>query len=126
MARTTLEDKIRERNELARGYLGYEDADLEDLNKGELLAFAMAAGLGAHRGLSKQNIIAILEGDQSPVSSPIDDVRDKMIAFIKLYWERIKSQLPEQCEGDCYACSDLKVLACFAENKENLFKGKRR
>jgi hypothetical protein len=122
LAKVTLEEKIKARNAAARGYLSSGDPDIEEYNFGELLQVAKNAGLGAHRGLSKNDLIDIIDGERRPSANPVDEVRDKMMSFVRLYWERIKHQMPEQCEGDCYQCSDLKVLACYAENQENLFK----
>lgn len=122
MAKVTLEEKIKARNEAVREYLAAGDPDLVEYSYGEVLQILQDAGLSAHRGLSKNDLVDILDGERRPSANPVDVVRDEMMSFVRLYWERIKHQMPEQCEGDCYQCSDLKVLACYAENQENLFK----
>ena len=121
MARQT---KVSERNELARIYLlqGTEP-ELEGMNKGELLEFCKHVGIQAHRGRDKADLIKLLEGKgKAGYKSPLDPMRDRLIAFMKLYWERVKHQLPNQCDGNCYGCGDIKVLACFRENRDHLFK----
>ena len=126
MAATTSK-KIEERNEAARKYLcDGEKPELEDLSKGELLAACRHNEEPAHRGMSSQDLIRILEGrDVRRRAFSVDEIRNALIGFLHLYWDRIKNQLPEQCDGDCYHCGDAKVLACYRDNREHLFKDRK-
>ena len=105
------------------GYLrGKGPPDLESTNKGELVAICAHVGLAGHRGMSREELRALLEGTSTEEqSSPVNGVRDRTVAFLKLYWELVKNQLAEGCSGNCYDCSDAKALACFRENADHLF-----
>lgn len=119
-------NKAEERCTLAYSFVRKDDIQLEDLNKGELLAICSHIGEPAFRGLSKTDLVQITEGRRiKPVIPPLDRLRDKLIAFIQLYWDSIKYQLPAGCTGMCYQCSDMKMLVCYTENREHLFKSRR-
>lgn len=116
--------KIELRNEAAREYLlGEETPNLEDARTGELLEICRHVGLSAHRGMGREALVEVLEGEGDPERSQVDVVRDKLGVFVRMYWERIEQQIEsmEGCTGDCYGCSDAKTVACFLENAENLF-----
>jgi hypothetical protein len=114
--------KIELRNDKAKEYiLGDGVPALGDACLGELLELCRHVGLSAHKGMGTEAIVALLDGEEDPEASPVDKVRDRMGVFMKLYWDRVTHQLPDGCDGDCYKCSDVKVISCFRENAGNLF-----
>ena len=88
-----------------------EGKELLSLSRNELVAFCREAGFpSAHRGLSKELLIGLLEGISSPadLSNPIDVFREEVMGFIANNKERLQLT----CHGDCRLHSAAKVIQC--------------
>ncbi len=88
-----------------------EGKELLSLSRNELVAFCRQAGFEkAHKGLSKETLIGLLEDiiDPSELTNPIDAFREDVMGFIASH----KGQLQLTCHGDCQQHSAAKVLQC--------------
>ena len=95
---------------------------VDALNKTELVTVLQEAGFRAHRGMKREHLVkAVLKG-VSPAGgrNPLDVKRDVIIEFLELNWEKVRSQLTVRCDGNCYNCSDIQVLACWDNSKSVL------
>ena len=89
-----------------------EGMELLDLSRNELVSFCKEAGFAvAHKGLSEETLIGLLEGIRDPSEigpNPIDDMRKQVMDFIATGGD----QLQLTCHGDCRLHSAAKVAQC--------------
>ncbi len=98
---------------------------LEDLNDSELWEMARLQILASwgitsrlKRGLSRDRVIAIIEGNLAPHASEMAmDTRLKLQEWIAKSWEMVNSQLPctGKDRGKCsiYECPEGRHLRCY-------------
>lgn len=93
-----------------------------DINKTELVQLLAEIGIRANRGMSRKALIECVRTTLPPKDdgNPFDRERDIIIAFLKKYWDKVKSQLDVKCHGRCYEHSDMQVLACYLNSKNVL------
>ncbi len=96
--------------------------DYDNLNHTELAEICRKAGfLHVHRGIPREDLIRILEGDEEIADSyaqdPVNEYRDAMLHMQEL-WPTIRKQLGA-CASEyyaCWLCPAARVLYCIAEN----------
>lgn len=111
---------------------------LSMVNNSELIAIAQAnefpgmPTVGASKGMPRSELIKLLVEfkpvDMADVEALLP-VRQKIEAFVKRYWTRLKGQAPDpQCpecihgkedRGVFVRCSDVGVAMCYLKNKEH-------
>lgn len=98
------------------------DYNYDNLNLTELAELARQHGsLGAHRGIGRKGLIALIEGraDSSDYpKDPADDEREGMMRM-KEEWAEVYNQL--RCSNENYACWDCpaaRAVACAIEECE--------
>jgi len=102
--------------------------ELDEMNLSELVLLAQDEEPSAHRGLGREALISIAEGEE--VTLPVrevDRVRLYIMEFILDHWTQVKPLLdcPAQTKAPraCFSCTDIQVAECALENKK-LFFGK--
>ena len=107
----------------------------EDINDSELITLCMYTygttikrdtemWLVVHRGVARDDLIAMIRGDLLPQELDIDPIhrkRQKIALFIYENWRYIWSQI--SCNTCCWECPDAKVLECFLENEKDMLGG---
>ena len=94
--------------------------EYKNLNNTELVAICRRAGyVRAHRGLKREELIRLLEGEATEDSfepDPINEYRDAML-HMQERWPIVRRQLPCALEFfACWHCPAGRVLYCIAEN----------
>jgi hypothetical protein len=81
------------------------------LSKNELVSMTELAGIrGAHKGLSKEDLVQLLEGTRVPTTDPVDELRNEVMGFI----EKNRSHITLACDGNCYNHNWAKVIQCHS------------
>lgn len=99
----------------------------DDLNKTELVALALRDGFlgGLHRGMSREDLIAVLEGTLDPEELPPDPVnadRDAMIMMQENYpsvMRQLYCEILSNEEGalhPCWDCPAARAVNCSKIN----------
>ena len=102
----------------------FEHSSWARCNHTELYQACQRAGVPALPNYSKERMIALLEGLEEPqeIDYIVDTWRDAIMAFVKEYWAKLRSQLTCPAKsGDpraCYGCVDAQVYACLVENEQ--------
>jgi hypothetical protein len=99
--------------------------DPEQLNHSELVELARLCDSSAHRGLSREQLLAVacLSAPPLPLRT-IDKKRLQILRFIDTHWEQVSYQIncPAKSRDPraCFTCSDLQATACATDNKDVL------
>tara|TARA_B100000886_G_scaffold340104_1_gene307931 strand:- start:221 stop:523 length:303 start_codon:yes stop_codon:yes gene_type:complete len=81
------------------------------MNKGELQqAILNERGIRVTRSHTESQLQEVLQYKRDVSSSPVDAMREQLIAFIS----ENKSRLSLSCDGDCHKHTDGVVLYCHA------------
>lgn len=100
-------------------------SDLPLMNKTELIQVCnmIISDAKAHHGLTREEVERMITvGETNTKGNPVDPYRDRLLAFLKQHWEKIKDQLDIYCGADCYQCTDAMVLGCYLTNQRRLEK----
>ena len=96
--------------------------DFSHTNITELITLCQRAGiLGAHRGIPRNTLIALLRGETTSravdMPDPVDEYREMMLYLQESMPDIIKGQL--KCSSDhyfCPICPPARVVACALVN----------
>lgn len=96
---------------------------LEACNRTELYQICQHAKLNAHPSTLRQQLLALLLGEEEPTITetdhPIDSLRHALIGFINEYWSMLETQLicPARTKDprSCFGCIDAQVVTCVAD-----------
>ena len=98
--------------------------DLDELNITELLQLAQEENPNAHRGVSRDILVRIINGEE--ISLPprkVDKTRLQIMEYINTYWAQVKP-LVQGCPARtqdpraCFQCSDVQVVECALTNPQ--------
>lgn len=102
-----------------------EWAFLDELNMSELTEMAQAQNVNAHRGLPRDVLISIIQGDE--VELPlrrIDIWRRTIFAFVDSHWKQcsplLNCPLQTRQPHACFNCPDIQVADCMLMNHQTL------
>lgn len=114
-------DKIDWDKEIAEGNVHISPDNFQSLNRTELVEILRLRGVRAHRGISKAELIMLLErGEMKRTVNPIDSKRDTIMAFLSKNWDKIRDQIMPQCGRDCYQHHDIEVIMCYLASEDKL------
>lgn len=98
---------------------------LDELNLSELVQMAWLMNPGAHRGLPRPTLYAIIRGEDIPLPERnIDIWRHTIFKFVDINWARVnpllscpmKSRKPHAC----FNCPDIQVAECTLVNLKTI------
>lgn len=100
---------------------------LDDLNMSELVLVAQDFDEGAHRGMSRGELLEIIEagGDSNLPMRKVDKVRLRIMQYIIENWNQVSYQIScpakSQHPRACFSCLDLQVSECAIRNRKVIF-----
>ncbi len=98
-------------------------SDFDDVSQTELAALAAEVHPEAHRGLPREVLLAILDGQEVELPHRIiNKKRLKIMDYINENWIAVEALIscPARSRDPhaCFRCSELQVTSCTLENSE--------
>ncbi len=100
--------------------------DLDSCNLTELVTMARELDPEAHRGLSRETLCKIINGEETrPLKQrSINKIRLKIMTFINENWEQVSPLIscPAKSRDSyaCFTCCDVQVSLCTLTNKDKI------
>ena len=97
---------------------------LDELNDSELVLLAQDHDPGAHRGLGRDVLLAIITGDVESAlpERTIDTSRRRIMLYVLDHWNQVKPLLscPARTASPsaCFNCTDIQVVECVVTNPQ--------
>lgn len=96
-------------------------AFLGELNMTELATMAAAQNVHAHRGVPREVLISIVQGESHELRPRQMDLwRDAIFAFVDTHWTQLSPLLscPMKARQPhaCFQCTDVQVSECVVQN----------
>lgn len=93
----------------------------DQLNLTELVVCAREQNPNAHRGLPRDVLLRIAQGEDIDLPIPaVDLLRTSIMGFILEHWKQVKPLLscPARTKDPraCFVCTDVQVIECNAMN----------
>lgn len=97
--------------------------DYQKMNISELVVVAQELEEQAHRGMSREHLIQIIEGESLLVPERIvNKKRLKIMQYIDAHWEQVAYQVscPAKSRDPraCFSCCDIQVVMCSVRNQD--------
>lgn len=98
---------------------------LKEMNLTELAELAQEIDEGAHRGLGREKLEAILHGKEKAKPRHLDKVRLTIMQYILGNWKQVSPLLscPARTQDPraCFTCTDIQVVECAVQNEDTIF-----
>lgn len=99
--------------------------DYESLNISELVTIALELEPEAHRGMPRDLLIQIIEGESPRVPErTLNKKRLKIMSFINEHWLQVAYQVscPAKSRDPraCFSCCDMQAVMCSVTNEDKI------
>lgn len=97
--------------------------NLDELSTTELVTIAREVENEAHRGLAREVLIAIIEGEATALPQrTINKKRLRIMQYLDANWEQVSSLVscPAKTRDPwaCFGCTDVQAASCVLDNKD--------
>jgi hypothetical protein len=106
------------------------DLDLAAMNLSELVVIAQNFAPEAHRGLSRELLISIIENHDNEVELPqrtINKKRLRIMRYVNDNWGQVEYQVscPAKTRDPhaCFVCTDVQTAECVLQNRKRFEEG---
>lgn len=98
----------------------------DDMNISELTWLAQEQNPNAHRGLDREMLLAIAQGEEVDLPPrTVDKVRLRIMEFVNEHWQQVKPLIscPARSRDPraCFACTDVQAVECALTNQKKIF-----
>ncbi len=101
--------------------------DLDDLNTTELALVAQDVDGEAHRGQSREALLALIESGECADLKPrfVNKARLRIMQYVVDHWKQVEPLLSCPASSKepraCFQCTDLQAIECAVTNLANIF-----
>lgn len=97
--------------------------NLDEMNLTELVTIARELEPEAHRGLGREALVLIIEGEAAPLPQRhINKKRLQITQYLDTNWEQVSSLVscPAKSRDPwaCFGCTDVQAAACITDNQD--------
>lgn len=95
--------------------------NLDDFNTSELTVLASNLNANVHRGLPREVLVAIIQGEDVELPPRrVDSYRHHIFTYVDKYWDQVEPliscPLKSRHPRSCFRCSDIQVGECTTQN----------